>query len=185
MMEEWKNVVGVPDGYERHYQVSSIGRVRSVTRKVPRRGRGTMIIKGHIRKTGPSTEGYPIVSMSDGGRHMSFKVHRLVAMAFLGDRTDEGLEVCHDNGIRDDNRIENLRWDTREGNQADRKKHGTVAPMRGESHGMAKLSRSEVIEILSKSGTNASVAAQYGVCQATIRHIRTGRTWRHLGTPVK
>lgn len=93
------------------YQISSIGNVRSVDRlEVNSLGRSRNLKGMEIVKT-KSKSGY--VNVFIQGR--TFRVHRLVAFAFLGD--SEKDEVNHKNGIRDDNRVENLEFCTRSENQ--------------------------------------------------------------------
>lgn len=114
--EEWRPVVG----YEGQYVVSSEGRVRSLDRVngYGRRLRGRpMSLVRHPR-------GYMQLTLTQGGVCETKKVHRLVLEAFSGPCPD-GMEGCHINGIRHDNRPENLRWDTPKENAADRKRIGT------------------------------------------------------------
>lgn len=64
------------------------------------------------------------VTLSRDGRLKTQWVHVLVASAHLGERP-AGMQVCHNNGNGCDNRVANLRWDTPQGNAADKRKHGT------------------------------------------------------------
>jgi hypothetical protein len=64
-------------------------------------------------------------------KRISVSAHRLVLLAFVGPPPD-GTEACHNNGIADDNRPENLRWDSHYANNQDRKRHGRYAT--GEQH---------------------------------------------------
>lgn len=114
--ETWMPVVG----YEGLYEVSDLGRVRSLDRKDPlgRRLRGKMLkLRAHPR-------GYMQTTLTRDGVCVTKKIHRLVLEAFVGP-CPSGMEACHDNGIRDDNRPSNLRWDTPRANAADRIAHGT------------------------------------------------------------
>lgn len=106
--EIWCPVVG----YEGHYEVSDLGRVRSVKH-------GTRMLR-------PSTagRGYLAVHLSLSGRVRTCYVHHLVAEAFIGPRPD-GLEICHGNGDIRDARAENLRYDTHHANMRDSLLHGT------------------------------------------------------------
>src|SRR5262249_16947286 len=62
--------------------------------------------------------GYPSVQLYGSGRHWQVNVPVLVLVVFIGPRP-EGMEVCHENGIRTDNRLANLRWGTRKSNHLD------------------------------------------------------------------
>ena len=105
--EEWKDI----RGFEGRYQVSNMGRVRSLDRySLNERPR---LVKGQILKTViPNTGGYYRVSLSDGNRNYThYEVHRLVALHFVPGYK-EGLVVNHKNEIKTDNRAENLEWCT-------------------------------------------------------------------------
>jgi len=107
-------------------------------------------------------------------------VHKLVALAFFGP-VPKGKEVRHLNGIRSDNRIENLKYGTRKENLDDRVLHGTSN--RGSNHGLSKLKAIDVIDIKSriKAGeTNKHISDIYNVDASTISNIKTGRLWSHL-----
>lgn len=116
--ERWLPVVG----YERHYEVSDLGRVRSLDR-VDRLNRSH---KGRVLKPGVGHNGYPLVSLWSDGVGTSRTVHSLVAEAFIGPRP-AGKDICHSTGNRNDPRLANLRYDTRAANLEDAKRHGTLA----------------------------------------------------------
>lgn len=117
--EHWVSVVG----YEGYYEVSDQGRVRSVDRVIEWQGT-TKRLEGRILKgTIKQKKGHREVRLSLGGKTRAFTVHKLVLEAFVGPRP-EGMEGCHGNGVPDDNRLENLRWDTKSSNNFDRVQHG-------------------------------------------------------------
>lgn len=101
MSEEWRPVPGWP------YEVSSRGRVRR---------------DGRLLKPTPDKDGYRHVTLSAGPRRWRVHVGRLVLLVFRGE-PEPGQEACHGNGRRWDNRLANLRWDTKPGNRADRERH--------------------------------------------------------------
>ncbi|MCW2767558.1 MAG: hypothetical protein JWO11_3517 [Nocardioides sp.] len=119
--ERWLPVVG----HEGHYEVSDMGRVRSVDRVIPRRAGGPQRLRGHVMKTPVSEDRYRIVKLGNGtGRYRTHWVHKLVLTAFIGSRPD-GMVACHGPGGSLDNRLSNLRWDTQSGNLHDMRLHGT------------------------------------------------------------
>lgn len=82
-----------------------------------------------------NARGYLEVRMMVNGKRKNFRIHSLVASKFCGPRPSSKHEVCHINGIRTDNRAENLRWGTRQENMADRDLHGRTS--KGQSHSEA------------------------------------------------
>lgn len=110
--EIWKDVVG----YEGRYQVSSMGRVKSLERK-DRLGR---TVKERILKPGVVGSGYLMISLYAGGKQKMFFVHRLVCQAFH-ENPDNKPQVNHINEDKADNRACNLEWSTAKENN----NHGT------------------------------------------------------------
>lgn len=106
MEEIWKDVVG----YEGYYQVSNLGRVRSLDR-IASNGRK---IKGKILSTKVNTAPYyPRVSLSVNGKMKLAQVHRLVAQAFVYNPDPEHkTQVGHKDESRTNNRADNLEWVT-------------------------------------------------------------------------
>lgn len=106
MEEIWKDVVG----YEGYYQVSNLGRVRSLDR-IASNGRK---IKGKILSTKANTPPYyPRVSLSVNGKMKLVQVHRLVAQAFVYNPDPEHkTQVGHKDESRTNNRADNLEWVT-------------------------------------------------------------------------
>jgi hypothetical protein len=109
MEEIWKDI----KGFEGRYQVSNMGRVRSLDRTIVSRTGQTYMKKGQILKpTINKSKGYYRISLSDGHRNYThYEVHRLIALHFVPGYK-KGLVVNHKNEVKTDNRAENLEWCT-------------------------------------------------------------------------
>lgn len=176
--EIWLPVVG----YEGHYEVSSIGRVRSVARSLPRRNRwGTVTwrtypaqIKTQNEDRGRYSYGRMRVGLNLAGVGKSRLVHQLVAEAFIGPRLP-GMEVAHNDGNPKNNRVENLRYSTPLDNSRDKREHGTH--LVGERAPSAKLTNAQAEDIRALKGKLRlwQVADQYGISQAQVSRIQNGK----------
>ena len=117
-MEIWKKI----DGYD-NYSISSEGKVRNDK-------------TGRILKAGHNRNGYEFVTLHKNGKKKSFLVHRLVAIMFLPNPENKPC-VDHINCVRDDNRVENLRWCSQKencNNPLSKKKYSEA--QKGEKHPM-------------------------------------------------
>ena len=120
-LEQWRSIAGL----EGRYEVSSFGRVKSLTRTDTQIRRGKTInvrIVGRILKPAKSRNGYLVVNVGFKDRPKSQYVHTLVANAFLppcpGEHSRNGWHVDHINDDKCDNRTENLRWLTHRENNS-------------------------------------------------------------------
>lgn len=120
MTERWLPVVG----YEGSYEVSDQGRVRGLARLVDNGRGGLYPVKGAVLRPAVHKTGYMNVSLSLCGNSKTYRLHRLVMRAFVG-QVPEGMEVCHENGDALDNRLANLRYDTHSANMFDAIRQGT------------------------------------------------------------
>lgn len=109
--EIWKDI----KGYEGIYQVSNLGRIKSLARTIKYQNTERKV-KEKIRKTFIGKQGYEKVELSKYGINKKYNVHTIVAKTFL-DKKCEKLEVNHINGIKTDNRVANLEWCTRSENE--------------------------------------------------------------------
>lgn len=136
---------------------------------------------GEFRKMRPrvTSDGYLAVGISTPSGRKQMLVHVLILTAFVGPRP-MGMEACHGNGIRDDARLVNLRWDTRRNNALDKRIHGTDP--QGEKNPTSKLTESDVAEIRSlvaAGQTHREVAGLFCVRRHTVTQIVNGVRWPH------
>lgn len=168
--EIWKDVVG----WEDSYQVSNMGNIKSKPRS-KYENLGKRIYGNNILNPFTYHTGYLAVNLKHGNKRKAMPIHRLVLLSFVGN-PPEGYHACHNNGIRADNRLCNLRWDTAKNNQADRFIHGTA--FSAGNNPAAKLNW-EIVENIRKSEErNVILAKKYKVSPSTIGAVKKHKTWR-------
>lgn len=178
--EIWKDI----KDYEGLYQVSNLGRVKRLAR--------SFIMKNGMRRTykekilsnkGLDKDGYVLRILSKDNKPKTFKMHRLVAQAFIPNQ-EELPEVNHKNGIKNDNRVENLEWISTSQNQKHSIKVLGNKVLKGEEVGNSKLTEELVLELrYLKATTNVTYTELqniYGINRSTIHLAVTGRNWKHL-----
>lgn len=179
--ERWLPVVG----WEGEYEVSDCGGVRVFARYLVRGKGGIYLDKGGPKLPHLNPDGYRQISLYKVGGvnccargRKLVRVHTLVLEAFV--RRKKRGEVCrHLNGIRHDNRLENLAWGTHEENSADMDLHGTRP--RWEGHRKAKLSNDDVRVIRSGMYSAGTLAEMFAVSVGQVKDIIAHRSW--VGLP--
>ena len=163
--EIWKDA----PGYEGRYQVSNLGKVKSLNYN--------RTCKEVILKAGKDGRGYLRVVLRKDGNSITNKVHRLVMLAFVG-KSD--LEVNHINGIKADNRFENLEYCSRSENI--QHAYDTGLKARGENCYNSKLTRAcaERIKYGHQGMTQKDIAKIYGIARELVSQIRSGKYWKHI-----
>ncbi len=171
MSRVWVDVFGFSK-----YECSNDGLIRN---KSPRSDRGEFL--------NPVTDqhGYKRTSLYRGEplKRVPIIVHRVVWQSFNGP-IPAGMQINHKNGVRDDNRLENLEVCTPSENTRHSfqtlGKQPNINPNPGSKNGRAKLNEASVREIrnlIRLGDKDRSIAAKFGVSQAAIWFIRTGQTW--------
>lgn len=167
---EWRAIPGWPE-----YSVSEDGNVCRVMR-------GPGARPGHVLKPWLNRQTqYLFVGLWRDNRGRGIPVHRLVALAFLGQPPSEDHVVAHCDGSRDNNQPWNLRWATQKENVADTVLHGTHN--RGARNGQAKLDDNAVLRILGMAAQGIprrELAQAFGVRRQAIDDIINGRRWKHV-----
>jgi hypothetical protein len=169
-----KNVIN----YENIYEISDDGVVYSKERYVGHSSGLPRLVKR--KEVSQAIEnGRRRVTLFKNGERKRFFVHRLVMQAFVGECPD-GMEVCHNDGNPSNNKVKNLRYDTRVNNAADSARHGTR--LNGSKNHNTKLSAESVLQIRKLQGTQTqeNLASVFGVSQGAISRVILGKTWRHV-----
>ena len=170
--ETWKAV----PCYEGYYEVSDLGRVRSLDRTVLCRGGKTRISLGKTLSDQVDKFGRVYVNLSKNNSRKIFYNHILVALAFIGERP-ENYDVCHIDGDCTNNRLENLRYDTKSQNRLDMYRYGSKNPM-------GKLSIEQVLKIRNlydtEGYTKAVLSRMFKVSRTNINNIVTRKSFTWL-----
>jgi hypothetical protein len=157
--EEWRVIESAPA-----YEVSSLGRVKRV-------GPGKAARVGRILKPVSDKDGYLMVQLSMKNKVTPRKVHHLVLLAFVGPRPSDLHEAAHGDGVRSNNRWDNLSWKTSKANKEDKFGHGT--------HGL-KLRTHAILSIRTRRAlgyTFQSIGDEFGVTKSHIKKIVDRDVW--------
>lgn len=176
MSEVWKDI---PD-FEGFYQVSNIGRVRSLDRVVTFKDGSMRKYKGKVLKPSIGNSGYEQVRLCNDGGCNTKSIHRLVLEAFKPHVNMIDLQVNHIDGVKLNNHLTNLEWVTARDNILHAHDTGLTNIM-GERNPHAKLTNADVLEILKRLDTGElqrNIASDYGVSRDCITLINTGHNWR-------
>ena len=162
-------------GYEGLYQVSNHGRVKSLARS---KQNGHYVFPERILCPSMGNR-YLHVCLCKDGRRKNGKIHKMVAAAFLG---ESPLTVNHRNGIRTDNRLDNLELLTVTDNIRHAFEIG-LRNQRGERNRRAKITADCVIEIrrrLAAGEMGTRIARSLGITKNMVTKINTRRSWSHV-----
>ena len=177
-MEIWKQI----KEWGGFYEVSNNGKIKSKNRIVYNKGNNSYCnIKEKLLKPNKDKAGYLYVSFYDKNKNItkSLKIHRLVALAFC-EGYEDGLEVNHKDGNKQNNNAENLEWVTRSQNIRDIFKRGRK--VNGELSNSSKLMNRDIgiIASLYDSGIKQEIIAKaFGVSQGTISNIIRNKHYKN------
>lgn len=165
MTEKW---IGI-SGYESIYLVSSLGRIKSLPRG---KKRSDKILKNVFNKH------YEQVDLCQNGTIKRYLVHRLVAISFIPNPENKP-QVNHINGIKTDNRVENLEWVTRSENQLHSIMSG-LRSARGIKNSGAKITEQQAMLIFKDERKYKEISEEYGLKISSICAIKRGDSWNHI-----
>lgn len=154
MLEEWKDI----SGYKGYYQVSNLGRVKSMTRIIIRSDGRVMNYGEKYKTLTKNKDGYLTVKLNKELKQKTITVHKLVATEFMEKpKSDISVEINHKDFNRKNNNIDNLEWITHIENINHSVKAGSYKGLSGESNGRAVYSNKDVIMIRERYDNGESV----------------------------
>lgn len=157
-MEIWKTITKFEE-----YQISNLGNVKSLKFGKER------YLKAIKRS------GYLRVELNS----KAFSIHRLVAQEFINNPENKE-QINHINGIKHDNRLENLEWCTQSENIKHAITTGLKISSKGEKNGASKLKESDIFEIRKSDLSSRNLGLIYGVDKSIILDVKNLKTWKHI-----
>lgn len=172
-MEVFKDVVG----YEGFYKISNIGNVKSLSRTILKNGIYPFKSKEKNLKN-RFNNNYYYVTLCKNNTYKTFRNHRLIAMAFIPNPNNKPM-VNHINGIKTDNRIENLEWCTSKENVNHAISTGLIN-QNGVNSINSRLTEKEILEIRSLNLPHLEISEKYNISKSYVSSIKRRRTWKHI-----
>jgi len=168
--EIWKDI----NGYEGLYQISNLGRVKSLNKL---KGKNTKT-KEIIMNPSINKKGYKCIVLCKNSKQKHFRVHRLVAQSFIPNSENKKI-VNHIDCNKINNHESNLEWVTHKENEIHAKANG-LKP-HGESHGRAKLTKQDIYKIKQLIKNNfklKSIAFLFEISITHVSRIKNNKSWR-------
>ncbi len=177
--EKWKAI----KGFENSYQISSLGRVKSLPRVITFKTGTKIFLKGKFLSPSFPKGKYPHVVLHKGDKPFYKTVHRLVATAFVPNPKNYPF-VLHKDNNKHNFKWSNLKWGTALHNMRDARKDKIIPSLKGEQHPQAKLKRLQVLQIRSLHKTSkytyVQLAKKFKVDRTLVGLIVRKQLWTHL-----
>ena len=165
-MEIWKNVVG----FEEQYEISNLGNLRSKERFVKHWRGGERKYKSNFKNIRLNDHGYFRCNLKNEGKRYDFTIHRLVALAFIPNEENKPF-INHKNGIKTDNRVENLEWCNQSENVTHAVKNRLIK---------TKLTDEQAKKIFNSQLSNRKLAEIYDINHSIVWRIKNKKAYKHL-----
>jgi hypothetical protein len=179
VQEIWKDIAG----FEGKYQISNLGNIKSLKRIKHRNKYGPIVVPEKILNPRVDNIGYKRLYIYGDGFKKRDSIHRFVANAFIPNPENKP-EVNHKNGIKTDNRVENLEWVTVSENRIHAFKNKLQVSLKGSQSPNSILTESDVLEIRKLWGTKKflkkELASKYNVSRTSIYLVVSNKSWRHV-----
>jgi hypothetical protein len=172
MKEVWKEI----NGYEGIYLISNLGNVKSLERFVSNHSGFNKKLKEKYRKPSISKTGYYVLDLQKESKRKTFKLHRLIAIAFIENTFNKPC-INHKNGNKLDNRIENLEWCTISENNI----HAENTKLKNDSgvnNPKSNITENDVYFIRNSKLKLKELSEKFNINQSGISKIKLRKTYK-------
>ena len=176
----WKDI----KGYEKSYQISNLGKVKSLARIIYKTNGQKQHRNERILKILFDKDGYKFVVLFKNNTRKHSSIHRLIANHFIPNPKNLP-EVNHKNGYKQNNRLSNLEWCTVKDNSLHAHRIGLHPNIKGERNPMALLTIKKVKNIKKqllnyKYGMITKLSKKYNVSPGAIQSIKSNKSWKFI-----
>lgn len=177
--EIWKPI----EGYEELYGISNYGRIKSYNKTITDSTNKERFWKEKILKLNILKSGYCIIHLYKNRKRKAFFIHKLVIENFSDKYLDKNC-VNHKNGLKYDNRLENLEWVTYKENMKHAIKNGLFNNVLGENHYNSRLNNKIIKQIREEYIPHIfgwlKLAKKYNTTHQNIGKILKRKSWKHI-----
>jgi hypothetical protein len=131
--------------------------------------------------------GYPTLKLKPAGENLTLFIHRLVAEAFIANRSSKKVYVIHLNYNKEDNSVKNLRWATKEEMEAHQQKSPAVLAYRSinrkKGHKLTEGVVRKIKEMINNKNrrkTMREIAEHFEISEMQLYRIKSGENWGHV-----
>ena len=171
--EIWKDILE----YEGYYQISNLGRVKSIDRVIINSKGTKRFYKGKMLSKILNNCGYFCVNLTIGKKRNQFSIHRLLGTYFIPNPLNLP-QIDHLDAVKTNNALHNLEWVTSEEN-TERAKNKGLMPKGVDNH-KSKLTEIQVLDIRSSNLRNIDLSKKYNVSKTLIGYIKKRKIWIHI-----